>query len=185
MWRRRPSSKAKGQPGCERELRPFGGAREFRPDADIPDDAGRELEPQPQLRPAGGRVAMTRRLLGEDVADQGGARETRGADRIARTNGERLDRLLDDALTSTPTRARPRRSVRRDRASVPAPFAVAQELNVVDRRTLAKLLVASGGTSTRLPGNKDEFLKRQQFIDNQAALSAVQAALVSLRSPRE
>ncbi|HET9360006.1 MAG TPA: hypothetical protein VFO58_09655 [Vicinamibacterales bacterium] len=56
-------------------------------------------------------------------------------------------------------------------------------LNVVDRRTLAELLVASGGTSTRLPGNEHEFLERQRFIDNQAALAAVQAALVSLRNP--
>ena len=56
-------------------------------------------------------------------------------------------------------------------------------LNVVDRRTLAKLLVASGGTSTLLPGNEHEFLERQHFIDNQAALAAVQAALVSRRNP--
>lgn len=56
-------------------------------------------------------------------------------------------------------------------------------LNVVDRRTLAKLLVASGGTPTRLPGNEHEFLERQRFIENQAALAAVQAALVSLRNP--
>ena len=58
-------------------------------------------------------------------------------------------------------------------------------LNVVDRRTLAKLLVASGGTSTRLPVNEHEFLERQRFVDNQAALAAVQAALVSLRNPRQ
>ena len=56
-------------------------------------------------------------------------------------------------------------------------------LNVVDRRTLAKLLVASGGTTTRLPCNEREFLERQRFIDNQAALTAVKAALVSLRRP--
>src|SRR5262249_59934634 len=88
MRRRCPMSKAKRQPGRERKLRPFGGAGEFRPDADIPDDTGRELVPQSNLRPDGGRVAMTRRLLGEDVAHQGCAREAWSTDRIARANGE-------------------------------------------------------------------------------------------------
>ena len=61
-----PNPRALGRPG------------ELRSDADIPDHAGREPVPQAELRPDGGRVAKTERLLGEDVADQGG-RVNRGA----------------------------------------------------------------------------------------------------------
>jgi DNA-binding response OmpR family regulator len=53
-------------------------------------------------------------------------------------------------------------------------------LNIVDRRTLAKLMIAAGGTCSCLPPNVLEFLERQRFIDNPAAIAAVRAALGSM-----
>jgi hypothetical protein len=53
-------------------------------------------------------------------------------------------------------------------------------LNVVDRRTLAKLLMMAGGTARELPADVHEFLRRQTFISDVSAVRAVQAALVSV-----
>ena len=50
-------------------------------------------------------------------------------------------------------------------------------LDIVDRRTLSKLLAASGGTGARLPSNVNEFLQRQRLIDNAQAVAEIQAAL--------
>jgi CheY-like chemotaxis protein len=51
-------------------------------------------------------------------------------------------------------------------------------LNVVDRRTLAKLLHASGGTSDRLPSIA-EFFERQALISDERAVSGIRRALVA------
>ena len=50
-------------------------------------------------------------------------------------------------------------------------------LDVVDRRTLAKLLRACSGTSDRLPSSVAEFLDRQTFITESRAIVAIRAAL--------
>jgi CheY-like chemotaxis protein len=50
-------------------------------------------------------------------------------------------------------------------------------LNIVDRRTLSKMLLEAGGTSTDLPSNADEFLKRQQFVTNGDAIDTLRTAL--------
>jgi ActR/RegA family two-component response regulator len=50
-------------------------------------------------------------------------------------------------------------------------------LNVVDRRTLTKLLLAAGGTPSNLPEAVGEFLDRQRLIDNHDALAQVRARL--------
>jgi hypothetical protein len=84
LWRRCPILEAEGQPGGERKLRTRCGPGELGPDTRVPDDAGRELVPQADFGPDRGRIPTTRRLLGEDVADERGAREARSADRIAR-----------------------------------------------------------------------------------------------------
>src|SRR5262249_8084752 len=123
MWRRCPNSESKGQPGGERKPRTLGRTGEFRADTDIPHDAGRQLVPQADLRPDGSCLATTQRLLGEDVSNQRGTREPRGAHRITRADrkvvaaialvtpacceelvpcvemqAQALDRLRDDSL---------------------------------------------------------------------------------------
>jgi len=50
-------------------------------------------------------------------------------------------------------------------------------LDIVDRRTLAKVLTRAGGTSRELPKNVDQFFDRQQIIQNAKAVAAVRAAL--------
>lgn len=50
-------------------------------------------------------------------------------------------------------------------------------LDIVDRRTLAKLLMRSGGTTSTLPKDVVLFLDRQRIIQNVKALAAVRAAL--------
>jgi two-component system chemotaxis response regulator CheY len=50
-------------------------------------------------------------------------------------------------------------------------------LDIVDRRTLAKLLTLAGGTSKELPTNVDHFLDRQQILQNTKAMASVRAAL--------
>jgi hypothetical protein len=49
--------------------------------------------------------------------------------------------------------------------------------DIVDRRTLAKLLVLSGGDGTRLPPSVDDFLARQRLIDSPGAMAYIRAAL--------
>jgi len=53
-------------------------------------------------------------------------------------------------------------------------------LDIVDRRTLAKLLALAGGTSKQLPKTVDQFLDCQQILSNAKAVAAVRAALTSL-----
>ena len=50
-------------------------------------------------------------------------------------------------------------------------------LDIVDRRTLIKLLKLGGGTSTDLPKGIVQFLERQQIIRNSKAVAAIRAAL--------
>ena len=50
-------------------------------------------------------------------------------------------------------------------------------LDIVDRRTIAKLLTLAGGTSTDLPKGVVQFLDRQQIIQNARAVASVRAAL--------
>lgn len=50
-------------------------------------------------------------------------------------------------------------------------------LDIVDRRTLAKLLKLAGGTSKELPKSVDLFLDGQQIVPNAKAVAAVRAAL--------
>jgi hypothetical protein len=50
-------------------------------------------------------------------------------------------------------------------------------LDIVDRRTLAKLLKLAGGTNTDLPKSVAQFLDRQQIIQSAKAIMAVKAAL--------
>src|SRR6267378_7436691 len=65
------------------EVRPVCRTREFGPDADIPDDPRCQLVAKSHLRADDGRLAARDGLLGEDVADDRGAGELRGAHRIA------------------------------------------------------------------------------------------------------
>jgi ActR/RegA family two-component response regulator len=53
-------------------------------------------------------------------------------------------------------------------------------LNIVDRRTLVKLIAASGGHHGRLPASTSEFLQRQHLIDNMAAVNELRGALASM-----
>jgi ActR/RegA family two-component response regulator len=57
-------------------------------------------------------------------------------------------------------------------------------LSIVDLRTVAKFLLASGGTTTQLPTDVDAFLERQQFIPNQAAIHEIRRALRGWESAR-
>jgi CheY-like chemotaxis protein len=50
-------------------------------------------------------------------------------------------------------------------------------LNIVDRRTLAKLLQACGSERLQLPPTIEDFLNGQRLIDNPAAVARVRAAL--------
>jgi DNA-binding response OmpR family regulator len=50
-------------------------------------------------------------------------------------------------------------------------------LDIVDRRTLAKLLKRAGGTATDLPESVVQFLDRQQLIQSAKAMDALRAAL--------
>jgi hypothetical protein len=50
-------------------------------------------------------------------------------------------------------------------------------LNIVDRRTLAKLLLASGGQLMQLPPTVEDFLSRQRLIDSAEAVEQVRGAL--------
>jgi DNA-binding NarL/FixJ family response regulator len=54
-------------------------------------------------------------------------------------------------------------------------------LNIVDRRTLEKLLRAAGGVGMSLPKDVSEFLVRQEFVKNSSALLMVSAALEARR----
>src|SRR5689334_8350834 len=84
MWSRCPMSEAERQPGVERKLRAVSRPGELCPHAHIPNDARRQLVPEADLGSDGRRLPMSRRLLGENVADQRGTREAWGAHRIAR-----------------------------------------------------------------------------------------------------
>ena len=70
--------------------------------------------------------------------------------------------------------ARVLRAVIQHQASATPP---AELLNVVDRRTLSKMLLDAGGTSSELPRNVQEFLDRQRFITNAGALDVLRTAL--------
>jgi CheY-like chemotaxis protein len=50
-------------------------------------------------------------------------------------------------------------------------------LRIVDRRTLTKFLIASGGGSEQLPATVDEYLERQQFVRSEPAITAVREAV--------
>ncbi|MBY0494104.1 MAG: response regulator [Cyanobacteria bacterium] len=50
-------------------------------------------------------------------------------------------------------------------------------LNIVDRRTLAKLLRSCGGTADHLPTSMTDFLEHQRLIDDGAAIDQIRAAL--------
>jgi FixJ family two-component response regulator len=50
-------------------------------------------------------------------------------------------------------------------------------LDIVDRRTLEKVLVASGGTPDTLPPTVDDLLRSQRFIDDTKAIAVLRAAL--------
>ena len=63
-----------------------------------------------------------------------------------------------------------------------APMPVEDLLDIVDRRTLSKLLLASGGTAERLPQTLDEFLTRQHLVDDPAAVREVRAKLVTFQT---
>jgi DNA-binding response OmpR family regulator len=52
-------------------------------------------------------------------------------------------------------------------------------LNVVDRRTLVKMLTAAGSSSAALPRDVNEFLCRQRFVKTAAAIRSVAVALHS------
>jgi CheY-like chemotaxis protein len=64
-------------------------------------------------------------------------------------------------------------------------------LNIVDRRTLTKVLKRAGGTESTLPSCIDDFLDRQQILPNVRAMAVVRAAIGStpatrsVLSPRE
>jgi ActR/RegA family two-component response regulator len=50
-------------------------------------------------------------------------------------------------------------------------------LNIVDRRTLGKLLAQSGGTDGQLPTSLEEFLERQRLIEQPKAIAVLRATL--------
>ena len=50
-------------------------------------------------------------------------------------------------------------------------------LNIVDRRTLAKLLTAAGGTADQLPPTVDDLLERQRLVTEPGAMAAIRSAL--------
>jgi DNA-binding NarL/FixJ family response regulator len=50
-------------------------------------------------------------------------------------------------------------------------------LNVVDRRTIAKMLAAAGSSPSGLPQDVNEFLARQRFISGATAISSISVAL--------
>jgi DNA-binding NarL/FixJ family response regulator len=50
-------------------------------------------------------------------------------------------------------------------------------LDIVDRRTLTKLLIRAGGTPTALPATVAQFLERQRLIENHKAVATVRVAL--------
>lgn len=52
-------------------------------------------------------------------------------------------------------------------------------LDIVDRRTLAKFVIASGGVADRLPPTVEEFVRRQRFIANPEVAAALYAALLA------
>jgi DNA-binding NarL/FixJ family response regulator len=53
-------------------------------------------------------------------------------------------------------------------------------LNIVDRRTLTKIVLLSGGSGTTLPASVEDFFQRQRFIDDEAALKLVARLLANL-----
>jgi hypothetical protein len=55
-------------------------------------------------------------------------------------------------------------------------------LNIVDPRTLARFLFMAGGTQDKLPTSVDEFLRRQRYIEDAAAVNAVESRLASRRT---
>jgi hypothetical protein len=57
-------------------------------------------------------------------------------------------------------------------------------LDVVDQRTLAKILAASGGTADQLPRTIDEFLSRQQLIACPMGIEEVRRTITTLRQRR-
>jgi len=66
--------------------------------------------------------------------------------------------------------ARVLRAVLRRPSATDAPE---QLLNIVDRRTLAKVLMSSGAEGCALPRDVDTYFARQQFVDNPFAIAEV------------
>ena len=66
--------------------------------------------------------------------------------------------------------------VRQKGGSVPPEYL----LNIVDRRTLVKVLVAAGGTRDKLPVNVDEFCSRQKLVANKSAVEHVRELVTRL-----
>jgi CheY-like chemotaxis protein len=56
-------------------------------------------------------------------------------------------------------------------------FGAEELLDIVDRRTITKLMALSGGDGCRLPRSVPEFLERQALIDNPRAVTAVRTEL--------
>jgi hypothetical protein len=70
--------------------------------------------------------------------------------------------------------ARVLRAVVRQRGGTVPPD---QLLNVIDRRTLAKILTAAGGARGALPATLDEYLDKQVFVTHKAAVNEVRRLL--------
>lgn len=70
--------------------------------------------------------------------------------------------------------ARVLRAVVRRVSSVESPE---QLLNIVDRRTLVKVLASSGADGCSLPKDIDTFFERQRFVDNALAVAEVRIAM--------
>lgn len=75
--------------------------------------------------------------------------------------------------------ARLLRAVVRQRQTCASPEEL---LDIVDRRTVVKVLVAAGGVARRLPLSEDEFLDRQTFVSDRRAIETVRNELESRRA---
>jgi hypothetical protein len=73
--------------------------------------------------------------------------------------------------------ARVLRAIVRPRDARSAPEAM---LDILDRRTLTKVIALSGGRANRLPTSADEFFAGQRLVEGVAAMSYVRAELAKL-----
>ncbi len=74
------------------------------------------------------------------------------------------------------------RVLRAIRLSKRVPSAAEDVLDIVDRRTLAKILTAAGGTAEGLPADENLFLVNQTFVPDHRAIEAVRNQLFLLTS---